>query len=189
MRIILLLSVLLLFGHCYATEQELTPDGVISAIKVKGARAVVDDLWRNYPKWKQFLDGVSSGHPKWLKAAYAISPGTDAGSSEDLGDALSRAFLKAPYDQLVVDYAKEIKGKKPLNEICYMGWDGEYPGGVEDYIEKAKLALSKRQAEQLEPIRNACLKGLNHTLADFKAATIESSPNPAFKRDALKRAP
>ncbi len=160
-------SFVLLLSTGSALSQPLTPDEVISSVKTKGPKITVDEIWSSQASANQFLAGVRSAEPRWLGVAKPLASGTDAGASEELSDAISVALLKCPYQLL--PWLKDTwwKGSQTA---CLFGYDSELPGGVKSYIGKLSYSLRKQAPENLEPLRQECLRGLEETRADLKAA-------------------
>jgi hypothetical protein len=109
------------------------------------------------------LPGIKSAQPQWLDVARALQPATDAGSSEDLDDALSEALLVAPYR--VLPLLKESWWK--ADPVCTFGWDSEIEGGVEPYVLRLRAALDKTPPPpKSAELRQECLRGIEQTLKD-----------------------
>jgi hypothetical protein len=68
------------------------PDRIISEIKLRGARAIVRELTKDWDVWDFICDKIATGDQAWLKAAIVLQGGTDAGSSETLDLALGEAL-------------------------------------------------------------------------------------------------
>jgi len=153
----------LIYVLCYSGglfAQEFSPDRVIHDVKARGARQVVNEIWASEEKTKIFLGGVSRADPAWVEAAQAVKPGTDAGASEELNDAIALALLKAPY--AILPWLTKIWWNSE-KEICVFGYDSELPGGVPQYVVRLEQALFKPSPEALRPLRLACLKGIAET--------------------------
>jgi hypothetical protein len=63
------------------------PRAFLARIRHEGATAVIRSLW-NTPAWNELTDRVSSGASGWVDVALDLGPGSDAGSTSELGDAL-----------------------------------------------------------------------------------------------------
>ena len=72
------------------------PESIISEVKLRGAKSVVVDLTKDWNVWDSICDKVATGNSTWLKAAVALQPGTDAGSSETMDLALGEALEHSP---------------------------------------------------------------------------------------------
>jgi hypothetical protein len=162
-------SILLTFAATVTSAAEVfsSPDGVLAAIKQRGASAVVEELWRS-GSWQRYVyPGVSSGDPKWLEVARVLRPATDAGASEELFDALALALQRRPYLALPVVKEAWWPGGQPL---CAFGWDDELPGGVLVYVGKLESALKSPAPPELVAMRKECLAGLVETRKRVKGA-------------------
>ena len=134
---------------------------VLEAVRIQGAAATVADLWQS-DTWRRYMDpGVRSADPEWLAAAKAIRGATDAGSSEELDDALSAALLKGPYATLPI--VREVWWSAAATEMCVFGGDSELPGGVRAYIGRLEKILRPSAPPGAEQVREQCLRGLAKT--------------------------
>lgn len=152
-------AVLMCIAPC-ARAKHLTPESVMTSVKTLGTQAAVASIWSDPAQTDQLLAGVASAAPDWLEAARQLQPGTDAGSAEDLDEALSRALLKAPYRVLPLIRAKWWPGEAAL---CRFDWDSELPGGVRNYVGALYHALRAPAPKGQEPLRTECLRGLQLT--------------------------
>ena len=139
----------------------------MTSVKTKGAKTTVNEIWSSQPRANQVLAGIRSAKPQWIEAAKSLAPGADAGASEELNDAISVAFLKSPYQLL--PWLKDTWWKGGQT-ACLFGYDSELPGGVKNYVAKLSHSLLKQAPKDLEPLRQECLRGLEQTRADLKAA-------------------
>ena len=71
------------------------PDMVLARIRNEGAAAVIRSLW-DTPRWSELTDEVASGDARWINVAVALAPGSDAGSTSELNDALVVALSRNP---------------------------------------------------------------------------------------------
>ena len=143
-----------------------SPEQVLDLVARRGARAAVHDIWSSRAHAQQFLSGVGSGDEGWLRAAKAVSPGTDAGASEELADALSLALLAKPYHLLPWLHQQWWGGG---TAVCVFSQDSELPGGVDGYVTRLEIALSVEPPPGLAELRSQCLKGLERTRAIRRA--------------------
>lgn len=74
----------------------LQASAVLGDIKSRGARAVVDSLWADGGQWDKVMTNIAGGTAEWLDVATALHPGTDAGASETLDEAIFLALKPAP---------------------------------------------------------------------------------------------
>ena len=164
----LFVSLLLALGSGQGLASSLTPEEVIAAVQTKGAKKAVDEIWSSRARTSQLLDGVRSASPQWIAAAKSLEPGADASASEELNEAVSVALLKSPY--LLLPWLKETWWKGGQT-ACHFGYDSELPGGVKKYVAKLSRSLSKQAPNDLEPLRQECLIGLEKTRVELKAST------------------
>lgn len=168
MRTLIILAFINLITHAgFVFAQNLAPEEILLSIKVKGPKAVVDELWGSEAKTKNLLAGVRSANKQWLEVAKVLAPGTDAGSAEDLDDALSIALLNAPYKTLPL--LKKLWWSVPKT-TCLFGYDSELQGGVAKYVQKLRGALVKMPPKGLKSLRQECIEGLDQTWLDLKNA-------------------
>jgi hypothetical protein len=136
------------------------PKEIISATKQYGAHYVIAQLFNSDAWVKVVYPGISSGNSDWLDVAKELYPATDAGASEEMGDALSLALLKRPYAVLPI-----------LNKLwwqdtdsCYFAWDSEFPNmTVQEYVTRLEKALKASPPKETADLREACLKGIEKT--------------------------
>jgi hypothetical protein len=99
-RVRVLIIGALLFTLCAelgATDSTAIRAGqVLADIKVRGPAAVVKSLWEPAQKWGEVMKRISTGQQAWLDVAVALRPGTDAGASETLEDAVFLALKPSP---------------------------------------------------------------------------------------------
>ena len=75
--------------------QLLTPNMIRHDIAQYGAKAVVNKLYEA-DAWDQVKDRISAGSAGWIRPALALSDGTDAATSEELGESLIPRCRKRP---------------------------------------------------------------------------------------------
>lgn len=164
MKMKLLITLLLILAPmaAFTADSSLaTPKQILQAAKTKGAAAVVAELFRDGTWTKVVYPGISSGEKQWLEVAEILKPGTDAGSSEELNDALSLALLKHP--DHVLPILKNIWWKD--SEACSFGWDSEFPDNisVRTYVNRLEKALNKSSNKGTAELRKSCLRGIAQT--------------------------
>ena len=75
-------------GTCATVERQ---------IHEKGAHQVLDNLWSNHQQlFGKLVAHARAAEPCWLKIANSIKAVSDAGASEELDEAFSRALLVHP---------------------------------------------------------------------------------------------
>lgn len=162
-KIIATLITLLLPTAAYSAETPVikTPKEVIGAAKAKGPKRVVAELWTSRA-WERYVyPGIASGEKQWLDVAVILKPGTDAGASEELNDALLLALLKQP--DLVLPILKKMWWKD--TEACTFGWDSEFPEDmtVRTYVNRLEKAVIKSSNKETTELRKSCLRGIVQT--------------------------
>lgn len=113
----------------------LSPDDVLRLVETQGPREAVSVIWRSPEDAQRFLAGVAAAEARWIEAAQALAPGTDAGAAEELNDAIALALLAKP-DALLPWLRTYWWGGSTA--ICVFGYDNELPGGVDRYIARLK---------------------------------------------------
>jgi hypothetical protein len=137
------------------------PKEITQAAKSRGATKVVAELF-NTGTWAKYVyPGISSGDKQWLDVAVVLKPGTDAGASEELNDALSLALLRQP--DLVLPILKKMWWKD--SEACSFGWDSEFPEDmtVRTYVNRLEKAVIKSSNKETAELRKSCLRGIAQT--------------------------
>ena len=172
-----LLAILVLAAGSVSAEQgakTVTAQQVLASVKAQGARDTINELFRTGSWERSVLPGIETGQRAWLEVARALSPVTDAGSSEDLGDALVEALLVAPYS--VLPLLKEKWWK--TDTVCTFGWDSELPGGVEPYVLRLRAVLEKAAPpRRLTEMRQECFRGIDATLKDVRENAQQDTQN------------
>jgi hypothetical protein len=79
-----------------AADTQIDPKSILQEVKLKGARAVVSELYGTPKTWHATLERIASGDQSWLDVAVALHPGSDAGSSEMLNLAVGAALENNP---------------------------------------------------------------------------------------------
>ena len=103
----LALSIVLMLSIAYGADNKpadlpLKPEALLQEINLKGARAVVIELYKNSNVWDAVLKKIATGNRSWLEIAVALRPGSDAGSSEMLTLAVGEALEHNPTTVLQV---------------------------------------------------------------------------------------
>jgi hypothetical protein len=164
---------------CFATSSAIcatssdkptqTPELLLNRIRSEGAAAVVRSLWGK-TGWSDLTDHVASGNRQWVDVAMAISPGTDAGATEELSDALFVALGQNPAYVLKV-LPMEESGAIPLalSVICSGRTDAlaTYDASISEQ-KKVEAAVEKVTVAALESKKRECLMKLKAGEADLK---------------------
>ncbi len=77
-------------------EYSAQPDAILRQIAARGAAPVVKELYGHSADWGKVLAAIKAGDDAWLNVAVALRPGTDAGSSSMLSEAVGLALIGAP---------------------------------------------------------------------------------------------
>lgn len=160
MKTVTMMLALLITSSSAIADESLSPSQVLLGVKTRGAGKVVLEIWASESKTRTFLAGVGSGKHTWLLAAQAIAPATDAGSAEELSDALAEALLNNPYGTLPWLRQYWWSGRQ---QICVFAQDSELPGGVLAYTYRLETALSKSSSKKFADIRQRCQQGIEET--------------------------
>ncbi len=140
----------------------VTLEEVREAFYRYSAPAIVEKLMENKgANWDVIMNKVAGGDGDWIHhTIYFISPGTDAGTSDDVRMALANALPKNPKAVLCA----EINGKYPSLEVCSLPFiESEYYF-VKDYGEGTLAALHLVDAPELLEVRDNCARVLRELL-------------------------
>lgn len=150
------LVIAVLTAPCFA--QHPTAKSILDRIHKEGAKEVVKQL--NTPddkQWNWVVNRIDLGSAEWLDVADKLRSGTDAGATEDLEMAVSRALVHNPNHVL-----KMTGGVWKLERVC-----GDYE--IEEPEAKArkrkadvKLAMGRVVAPALQDKKKACLTAIGH---------------------------
>lgn len=144
------------------------PMHLLMVIQKKGARATIEDLYKNYITWNLLLKKIASGDQQWLNVAVRLRPGTDAGSSEMLGLAVGEALAKFPGNVLsiCVPYF-EIDTVCSSLDVDDPRFGASYELAIAE-IQKRIDAVSVISNPALEKAKKICLKNLKESIPDLK---------------------
>jgi hypothetical protein len=139
----------------------LQADAVLGDIKSRGARAVVDGLWADDEQWDTVMTNIAGGKAEWLDVAAALHPGTDAGASEMLDEAIFLALKPAPV--AVLRLLKD--GVFDTNFICSSNIGTDYsPKESRRFVRDRIKALAAVTELDVAGARDRCLQGLRGAL-------------------------
>ena len=133
-------------------------------IGARGPKAVMRDLYDHPADWDYVMQQIQSGGDEWLHVAVALHPGSDAGSSEMLGEAVGVALIQAPESVLrltIPAFALEV--------VC--GGRGDpLPTYVEASAElEAQIAsVAGVRSSRVHTTRDLCLAELKKGLAALR---------------------
>lgn len=124
---------------------------------------MVDQLYASHAYEDVVMRRIRAGAVDWILLAPVLSEGTDAATSEELGEALVYALPKAPRAVLsVIDPASKIIPRS-VDTVCSASF---YEG---DPIDPARYRIAARQALQkvIEPsfraLKERCLAQLDRS--------------------------
>ena len=133
---------------------DLTPSAIRALLEGKDAATVVQSL--DESSWNAFLAHVEAGDRGWIDLVPLLAPGTDAGTSESLIIALSRALKSNPAGVLSVLAADHYSPA----EIC---GDNDIEVSAFEavaFIDEALVKVAAVMEPELSQARNACLYAL-----------------------------
>ena len=140
---------------------------LLKHVSTVGPKQAISDYF-DKPVWKEILNGIASGKADWLKVYSALRPGSDAGSGEDLGEAIYDGIPLAPFRILPLLYA-ENRGHYSIQNICTFGFELDTPkGGINNYLSNIERSLEQASTPEQKSIRKACLLGIAETRKAFK---------------------
>jgi hypothetical protein len=149
-----------------ATPAAASPQAaaLLADVKTQGATAVVAKLRSDNARWNQVMASIGQGHREWLQVASALRPGTDAGASEALDEAVFLALKTAP--STVLQLLKD--GAFDTGAVCSSNIGTDYNAEQSKRFIKDRIkVLEKLSNPTTEPARAQCLEGLRAALADF----------------------
>jgi hypothetical protein len=156
-----LLVGMFLAGAAAAASQAAT---VLADVKSQGARAVASRLWSDSTQWNQIMTNIGHGSREWLQVAAALRPGTDAGASEALDEAMFLALKAAPVP--VLQLLKD--GTFETNTVCSSNIGIDYtPAQSRRFIKDRIKALETLSDTGTLATREQCLAGLRAALAEI----------------------
>jgi hypothetical protein len=144
---------------------------LMTDVRARGANAVVTMLWADNKQWAEVMKNIGQGKAEWLKVAVALRPGTDAGATETLDEAVFIALKPAPAAVLflMVDHRFDPKFVCSSN-IATDFTDTESRRFIRDRIK----ILTSLSDPNLEAIRDQCVAGLRAALKDVNGANAKS---------------
>jgi hypothetical protein len=137
---------------------------IVSEIARRGPRTVVEELYEHRSDWDYVLSKVKGGEEAWLRVAVALHPGTDAGSSSMLREAVGLALLTAP--EFVLRLAIPAFS---LSDVC-----GGRPDPLPTYsaavaeLERQIVSVAAVDSGAVAKTRDRCLDELKASRANLK---------------------
>jgi hypothetical protein len=137
---------------------------ILSDIKVNGANVVVEKLWHGNHEWNDVMAKIATGKQEWLDVAAALRPGTDAGASETLDEAIFLALESAP-----VAVLKLLDGKPfETDVVCSSNIGTDYSSAKSiRFIRNRIKVLSNVSDPDVKEVRVHCQKNLRAALKDL----------------------
>ncbi len=136
----------------HPTTQQLT-----EKIKLKGAHAVISDLYIDGEKeWQYVTTEIGKGSGDWLKVASLLAPGSDAGSAETLSEAVASAIPYNPEGVLNIITDRYLILSE--REVCGLPFYRMRDAKFNQYIVDAIRALYK------VPSSKACIDTMVNVL-------------------------
>jgi len=138
----------------------LSPSSLKDEIDKRGAKAVVDDLFRSGAWEAVVIAQIQAGSSPWINLAPLLSEGTDASTSEELGESLIYALPKAPEAVLsVLDLSRASIPRAP-DTVCSAAFFEGDPTDPRGYKRAAIEAVSHVNTPALASAKRACLDEL-----------------------------
>jgi hypothetical protein len=142
----------------------LRAENLLADVNARGARAVVATLRSDTSLWDQVMTNIGHGSRQWLEVAAALRPGTDAGASEALDEAVFLALRSAP--TRVLQMLKN--GTFDTTIVCSSNIGTDYSGAQSRRFIKDRMKVLKGVSDaNTLAVRDQCLAGLRTALADF----------------------
>lgn len=141
---------------------------LLADVKTQGATAVVAKLRADDARWNQVMANIGQGRHDWLHVAAALRPGTDAGASEALDEAIFLALKAAP--STVLQLLKD--GTFETRMVCSSNIGADYSAAESKRFIKDRIkVLENLSNAATEATRAQCLQGLQAALADFDTSS------------------
>jgi hypothetical protein len=137
----------------------LTPSIVQTEIRDRGAKPVVDQLFKT-EAWWQVTRNIGAGKIDWIALAPDLAEGTDAATSETLGISLAEALPKSPNAVLAVLDLVSAASPLRVGNVCSAPFLDDTARHQKLYKAAALHALSAVADPQLSTVKAACLDEL-----------------------------
>jgi hypothetical protein len=157
----------------------LRASDVLTDIERRGARAVVQKLCEDEPRWQELLKVVSSGASEWVAVATRLRQGSDAACSETLEIAIFFALGNAPTETLKL----LSKDRFSVLGVCSSNFltDTVADQNALSLIDKRIAALEIVKDPDLVTTRNLCIKGLEQARLDVLRIMAETGEKSESK--------
>jgi len=150
-----------------AAAAQVPSAAVLSAeIDAKGAKEVVNRLNSTPPgadgqnEWNRVTHEMWLGRAAYIELAPKLAPGTDAGTSEDLGICLAHALPLAPITVLRATDLKDVPALG-VSRVCGVPFIEDTVEDVPAYIRVAQEKVGAVTVPGLQDVKAACLKQLD----------------------------
>jgi hypothetical protein len=138
---------------------------VLHDVQAHGARAAVAALWANTERWNQAMAEIARGSGEWLQVAAALHPGTDAGASEELEEAIFLAIKQNPQEVLGLLKARSFA----VSAVCNGNVADDYTAAQSKrFLMQRIQTLKARSDPATSGVRDQCLAGLRSALATLR---------------------
>jgi hypothetical protein len=145
-------------------EPSLRAESLLADVNTRGPRPVVAALRSDSNQWDQVITNISHGYPQWLNVAAALRPGTDAGSSETLDEAMFLALKPEPIR--VLQLLKD--GTFEATVVCSSNIATDYTDAESRQFIKERISVLQGVSDSHTlAVRDRCLAGLRAALAEF----------------------
>lgn len=156
--LIALLTAVLCCPQSALAKDSLTVTQAETEVRVLGAQGFIDKYF-DQEAWSWVLRGIESANPRWLAVGEALKPHSDAGSSEELGQAFFNALAINPLRVLPV--LIRVYGSEP-EELCNQTFEAELPRqGVNTYLSAIEAGLKHAKTATEKAYAAKCLRGLH----------------------------
>jgi hypothetical protein len=131
---------------------------ILAEIARRGARPVLEELYGREARWRPVIEGVRSGHPRWLEVAARFKPVAmrNLSVSQELTVAVSRALEKEPAHALAV-----LDGAFDTDDVCSLNTLEDSLGTDYDValstVERRERAVARVTDPALAARRANCL--------------------------------
>ena len=143
-----------------ASAAPLDPMSIRHDIQARGSKTVVDETFKSGTWETVLIKRIAAGSAPWIKLAPVLAEGTDAATSEELGDALVHALPKAPGAVLsVLDLSVRFIPRAPETVCSASFYEGD-PTNPRLYKAAALRAVGGVTDPALASAKQACLADL-----------------------------
>jgi hypothetical protein len=146
------------------SAQSSGSEQLLADIQQRGAGIVVARLLADRREWDEVLAKIAAGGEDWLAVATALRPGTSAGASVSLDEAIFLAIEPAPAAVLRLLDANFFD----VDLVCSANIEADHsPEQSRNFVKDRIKILHRVAARELQPVRNQCLKNLKAALREL----------------------